>query len=130
MENRLAAEKDIDKVVREAFFRNLPQGKGVLVEVGAARPDYLSIGASFREVGWRVIAIEPNPEFCAMHRALGLEVLQYACSDEDRDGVDFFLVDSQKADYLDGKVTFESLSSLGIEGKFAAELKQSRQSRR
>ncbi len=97
----------------------------MLVEGGAARPDYLSIGASFRDAGWTVIAIEPNPEFCAMHRALGLGVLQYACSDEDKDDVDFFLVNSQKAAYLDGNVTFESLSSLGIEGRFAEDLARS-----
>ena len=96
----------------------------MLVEVGAARPDYLSIGASFREAGWTVIAIEPNPEFCAMHRALGYPVLQYACSDEDRDGVEFFVVDSRNAAYLDGNVTFESLSSLGIAGKFAEDLEK------
>jgi|ERR1035441_9223207 hypothetical protein len=102
----MAAEKDIDRVVREAFF---PDGtSGVLVEVGAARPDYLSISASFRERGWKIIAVEPNPEFCALHRANGHYVLQYACSDEDKDNVDFFVVDSNGADYLGGKVSFES----------------------
>ena len=44
---------------------------------------------------------------------------------EDKDGVDFFLVDSRNAAYLDGNVTFESLSSLGIEGKFAEDLERS-----
>lgn len=113
----MAAEQDIDRVVHDAFFADA--ATGVLVEVGAARPDYLSIGASFRERGWNVIAIEPNPEFCALHRAQGHVVLPYACSDEDRDDVDFFVVNSNDADYLDGKVSFESFSSLGIEGQYA-----------
>lgn len=115
----MAAEKDIDRIVQEAFFRGK---KGVLVEVGAAKPDYLSISASFREMGWTVISIEPNPDFCALHRALGHEILQYACSDEDRDDMDFFVVDSNEAAYLDGTVSFESFSSLGIKGKFADDL--------
>jgi hypothetical protein len=32
----------------------------VLVEVGAAHPDYLSMSASYRSRGWRIIAIEPK----------------------------------------------------------------------
>jgi FkbM family methyltransferase len=113
----MTAEKDIDRVVRDAFF---PDGtSGVLVEVGAARPDYLSVSASFRKRGWKIIAVEPNPDFCALHRAKGHHVLQYACSDEDKDNVDFFVVDSNGADYLGGNVSFESFSSLGIRDKYA-----------
>lgn len=112
----MAAEGHVDRLVREAFFRN--RDSGVLVEVGAARPDYLSIGASFRALGWQVIAIEPNPEFCAAHRALGYEVLEYACSDEESDNANFFVVDSQGSNYQDGTVSFESFSSLGIKDQF------------
>jgi len=112
----MAAEGDVDLLVRDAFFRN--RATGVLVEVGAARPDYLSIGASFRALGWRVIAIEPNPEFCAAHRAMGHDVLEYACSDEDSDDANFFVVDSKGADYQGGTVSFESFSSLGIKDQF------------
>ncbi len=79
----MAAEGHVDRLVLDAFFRN--RSKGVVVEVGAARPDYLSIGASFRALGWKVIAIEPNPEFCAAHRAMGHDVLEYACSDQESD---------------------------------------------
>ena len=51
----MAAEHDIDVVVRDDFFPRparkilgiLPQRNRVIIEVGAARPDYLSIGASF-----------------------------------------------------------------------------------
>ena len=117
----MPAEKDIDKVVQQAFFQDGGGGR-VLVEVGAARPDYLSVSASFRDRDWTVVSIEPNPYFCAMHRALGHEVLQYACSDRDRDNVDFFVVNSHDAEYLGGNVSFESFSSLGIQGKFAEDL--------
>ena len=121
----MAAEHDIDVIVRDKFFPPrrllgfLPDLKPrTIVEVGAAHPNYLSISASFRGLGWKVIAIEPNPKFCAMHRASGFEVLQYACSDEDRDDVDFVVVDSLGAEYMGGKVSNESFSSLGIKGKF------------
>lgn len=116
----MPAEKDVDRIVQDRFFRG--RTGGVLVEVGAARPDYLSISASFRALGWQVIAIEPNPGFCAEHRALGHEVLEYACSDEDKDNVEFFVVNSQGADYLGGKVSFESYSSLGIKDEFKSML--------
>lgn len=118
-----SAEHNIDILVRDKFFppsrfsRFLPQRR-TIVEVGAARPDYLSISASFRKAGWKVIAIEPNPAFCEAHRAQGLDVLQYACSDENKDDVDFFVVDSLGANYMGGHVSNESFSSLGINGKF------------
>jgi FkbM family methyltransferase len=113
----MTAEHDVDRRVREAFF---PKAKsGVLVEVGAARPDFLSIGASFHTLGWKVIAIEPNPAFCAAHRALGRPVLEYAVSDTEGDDVPFYVVDSRGAAYADGQVSAESFSSLGIQGPFA-----------
>lgn len=116
----VAAERDIDLVVQARFFPGV--NRGVLVEVGAAEPDYLSIGASFRKLGWSVVAIEPNPEFCELHRALGHEVLQYACSDVDQDDVDFYVVNLPNAEYLDGRVSAESYSSLGIRKEFSADL--------
>ncbi len=113
----MPAEKDIDLIVSRRFFAN--KREGLLVEVGAARPDYLSIGATFRELGWKVISIEPNPDFCKMHRELGNDVLQYACSDVNENDVDFFVVKSGASQYLGGVVSFESFSSLGIKGSFA-----------
>lgn len=113
----MRAEGDIDQYVRQTCF---PEGEvGVLVEVGAARPDFLSIGQSFRHLGWRVISIEPNPEFCAAHRAMGNDVLQYACGDHDADGVPFTVIDSYGANYMGGTVSYESFSSLGLRGDFA-----------
>lgn len=119
----MAAEKDIDKVIQDRFFPT--QKQGVLVEVGAAGPSYLSIGASFRERGWVVIAIEPNPYFCEQHLSAGHQIHQYACSSEDKDQVDFYVVNLNAAEYLGGNVSFESFSSLGIKGGFADDLKKS-----
>jgi FkbM family methyltransferase len=113
----MAAEKDVDKVVADAFFPD--RNSGVFIEVGAAKPDYLSISASFRALGWEIIAVEPNPEFCKLHEARGYKILQYACSDEDQDDVDFYVVNSHSADYMGGEVSFEGFSSLGIKGQYA-----------
>lgn len=113
-----SAEGGLDRKVRDRFFAD---GRpGVFVDVGAARPDYLSMSASFRRAGWRVIAIEPNPEFLDLHRRLGHEVYPYACGDHDEDGVDFQVVDSQGAAYRGGAVSYEAFSSLAIKKEFAA----------
>jgi FkbM family methyltransferase len=112
------AEDQIDRVVREAFFRD-PSYKGVIVEVGAAGPEYLSTSRHFRESGWKVLAIEPNPEFCELHRKAGFEILQYACGDRDEDNVDFEVV-FQPAEYKGGKVTYESFSSLKVLDSYRA----------
>jgi FkbM family methyltransferase len=106
------AEGNVDALVWDRFFP--AETSGVLVEVGAAHPDYLSVSASYRKRGWNVISVEPNPEFCELHRAQGHEVLQYACGDHDEDGVDFCVVDSKGTTYRGGNVSYESFSSLSI----------------
>lgn len=118
----MAAEKDIDIVIQRELLPG--QLQGVLIEVGAAKPDYLSIGASFRQMGWKVISIEPNPTFCALHHALGHDVLQYACSDRDADNVEFFVVATKDQHYMGGETSFEGFSSLGIRGKFAEDMQK------
>jgi FkbM family methyltransferase len=112
------AEGNVDGIVRERFF---PGNKsGVCVDVGAARPDSLSVSASFRAIGWKIIAIEPNPEFCQFYKDKGWEVLQYACGEHDADDVDFFVVDSHGARYRNVNVSYESFSSLGIKPSYSA----------
>lgn len=117
----MAAESNIDAIVRSVFFPD-PGVKGVIVDVGAARPSYLSNSESFRGLGWKVIAIEPIPAFCAEHRAAGYEVLEYACSDEDIDDAPFSVVNLNNAAYRGGHVSFESFSSLGIPKSYDAAL--------
>jgi FkbM family methyltransferase len=111
------AEGDVDKIVQRRFFRD--QEAGAFVDVGAANPDYLSVSALYRSLGWRIIAIEPNPAFCEMHRKRGHEVLQYACGERDADDVDFCIVDSHGERYQNGRVSFESFSSLAIKESYA-----------
>lgn len=114
----MSAEGGVDAAVQDAFF---PIGTkpGVLVEVGAAHPEYLSIGNRFRAQGWRVISIEPNPVFCDEYRKRNLSILQFACSDHDNDDGVFIVVRSKNAEYYGGQVTYESFSSLEVRGKFA-----------
>lgn len=114
---KLTVEGDVDQIVQRRFF---PSGAGVFVEVGAARPDYLSISASFRSRGWKIIAMEPNPAYQAAYREHGIEVLPYACGERDEDNVDFSVVDSHNTAYEGGGVTFESFSSLSIKDSYAA----------
>ena len=112
------AEHGLDQLVHETFFHDAPPG--VFVEVGAAGPDFLSIGALFRRLGWHVIAIEPNPAFAAAHREAGNEVLEYACGDRDEDGVTFEIVDLHGALYEGGPVTFEAFSALRVKDAYRA----------
>lgn len=112
------AEGDVDRIVRQRFFPQ--QNSGIFVEVGAARPDYLSISALYRSLGWSVIAIEPNPAFCELHRRRGYQVLEYACGNHDEDGVDFCIVTSHGIQYESGEVSYESLSALAIKDSYAS----------
>ena len=118
----MPAEQDVDSIVREEFFAH--ERAGVLLEIGAARPDYLSIGASFRSKGWRVISIEPNPTFASQHRELGHEIHEYACADSDEEDVDFLIAEGDGVQYLGEVVTAESFSSLGIRGNYKDLLSQ------
>lgn len=111
------AEGDVDKIVRRRFFPF--KNDGVFVEVGAARPDFLSVSALYRQLGWHVLAIEPNPTYGELHRRLGHDVLEYACGDHDEDDVDFSIVDSHGTAYEGGGVSFESFSSLAIKDAYA-----------
>src|SRR4051794_5592381 len=115
---RSHGEHELDRIVYDAFFRGVTQG--IFVDVGAAGPDYLSMSAMYRELGWRVIAVEPNPIFCEAHRAAGREVLEYACTDHDEDGVDFEIVDSHGAVYEGVPLSFESGSALTIKDEYRA----------
>ena len=115
---RSRAEGGIDQIVYEKFFAGTTDG--VMVEVGAAGPEQLSMSALYREAGWRVIAVEPNPVFCQAWRNAGLNVLEYACADRDEDDVPFEVVDSHGTIYEGAPVSFESMSSLGIRDSYRA----------
>jgi hypothetical protein len=56
------AEGDVDRLVKQRFFPN--QSIGVFIDIGAARPDYLSMSALYRLQGWQVLAIEQRRVKC------------------------------------------------------------------
>jgi FkbM family methyltransferase len=74
------AEYYTDKFIRENYFPNFDE-KLLMVEVGAGPPEFYSMSKHFRENNWRCICIDPNPKFVNMHKELGNEIYQYACSD-------------------------------------------------
>jgi FkbM family methyltransferase len=111
-------EGGVDLMVRNRFFPR--STNGVFIDVGAAGPGFLSMSALYRNLGWRVIAIEPNPAFASAHRAAGHEIYEYACSDHDEDDVEFDLVNSHGTSYQGGSVSFESFSSLAIKPAYHA----------
>jgi FkbM family methyltransferase len=102
--------KNISQKIEEIFFKD--KSPGVMVEVGAAGPIYLSQSLYFKNKGWRCICIEPNPNFVKQHIEQYNEIYQYACSDKDQNDVDFEIC------HMGGEVTNESFSSLAIEESF------------
>lgn len=111
-------EGDVDRLIEAFFFSDISR-PGVFVDVGAASPDYLSVSSRFRERGWRVIAIEANPEFCKLHREKGYEIYEFACGVQDQDNADFQVVNTTGERYLGGKVSYEQFSSLKIKPEYA-----------
>jgi FkbM family methyltransferase len=102
--------ENISQKIEEIFFKD--KSTGVMVEVGAAGPIYLSQSFSFKKKGWRCICIEPNPSFVKAHLEQNNEIYQYACSDQDQNDVDFEIC------HMNGEITNESFSSLVIEESF------------
>ena len=98
--------------LKSKFFGEIDTG--VMVEVGSAGPDFLSQSKPFRDIGWRCICIDPNPKFTKMHRDVGNEIYEYACSYEDKNNVDFEIVTQP----ING-ITYESFSSLQISERLA-----------
>lgn len=105
-----------DKLIRENYFPDYDY-KGVIVEVGAATPTFLSFTKHFRDNGWRAIHIEPNPYFVKKHMSAGTEIYEYACSYEDKDNVDFIVVTVQETERED-TITNHSFSSLGVKDEY------------
>jgi FkbM family methyltransferase len=109
---RFYSEGGIDKLIRLVFFP-LRAYKGVFVEVGAADPSYLSISKHFRDSGWNVISIEPNPYFAKRHREVGNKILEYACGEKDENNIEFEIV-RPKIPGTIGQTTYESFSAIKV----------------
>ncbi|MBU1626249.1 FkbM family methyltransferase [bacterium] len=112
------AEYNTDMIIREKYFPNFNY-KGIMVEVGGATPEFLSMSKHFKDYGWRTIIIEPNPMFAKKHKSVGNEVYEYACSFEDKDNIDFFVVSQEvNVNAYGGVLTDHSFSSLGLKENY------------
>lgn len=103
------AEFKTDRIVLDTYFPD--KTDGIMVEVGAAGPDVLSMSRLFREHGWRTICVEPNPYFAQKQRDYGVEVYQVALSDKENLAADFSIVELYPEYW---PLTFESRSALEL----------------
>ena len=74
-------QTNLQKILSGHFPENYT---GTLLEAGGGPAEYISISASFRRLGWEIITIEPNPDFCKQYRDLNLDVLEYAACESDK----------------------------------------------
>jgi len=102
----------LSNYLKTKFFSEIDTG--IMVEVGSAGPEFLSQSKPFRDIGWRCICIDPNPEFAKMHRDIGNEIYEYACSYEDKNDVNFEMVTQP----ING-ITYESFSSIEVNERLA-----------
>ena len=109
------AEFNTDKIIREKYFSDYNYN-GLIVEVGGATPEFLSMSKHFKDNGWRSIIIEPNPNFAEQHREVGNEVYEFACSYEERDGE--FTIVHQEVNAYGGIVTDHSFSSIDVKENY------------
>ena len=118
MVGKYFAEFETDRVIREAYFPDFAV-QGVMVEVGGATPDYISMSKHFRLNGWRTIVVEPNPHFVGLHRAQGNEVYECACSDIDAEDMDFQVVNwTNNVNYGGSCVTEHSFSAIAVKPEY------------
>ncbi len=110
------AEHNTDKIIRETYFPDFNY-KGVIVEVGGATPEFLSMSKHFKDNGWRTIVFEPNPTFAKQHREAGNEIYEIAISNEDLDNQDFTIV-KQNVSAYGGIVTDHSFSSISVKDEY------------
>lgn len=112
------AEFETDRIIRESFYGDFSY-QGIMVEVGGATPEFISMSKHFKDCGWRCIIIEPNPEFCRLHRKAGNEVVECACSFEDKEASEFQVVNWHKTSEIkaDG-ISEHSFSSLQVKKEY------------
>ena len=111
------AEFFTDKIIREKYFPDFSY-HGTMIEVGGGTPSYLSMSKHFKMNGWRCIIIEPNPTLAEMHRKAGNEIYEFACSEEDKDDVNFQIVHISDDYYSDSTITDQSFSSISIKQSY------------
>lgn len=75
------SQTNLAKILLDHFPENYI---GTLVEVGGGPPVYISISTHFRNLNWKIITIEPNPDFCQEYKRMNLDVLEYAVCESDK----------------------------------------------
>jgi len=65
--------------------------KGVCVDIGAHDPLWINNSWIFERSGWDTYCIEPNPHCIPKLKQYRKHVIEYAVSDKNEDGVDFFI---------------------------------------
>jgi FkbM family methyltransferase len=108
-------EHNTDQTIR-AFYPD-PTFKGTFVDVGAGRPDFLSLSRHFKESGWTVLCIEANPIFAQLHRDAGNRIIECAASNYNADNVDFTICKTNIAG-LGGTITMEAASALASSPRY------------
>lgn len=111
--NNYYGEKNVDEVIRSRYFSDFSY-KGIILEVGAATPKFLSMTRHFKENGWRAIHVEPNPIFIKQHVEVQNEIYPYACGENDIDDVDFTIVSCFDSD----EITDQSYSSFEVKDSY------------
>jgi len=87
-------EHEVDRIIYELSETTChPSRQKVFLEIGGGHPITLSNSYAFREKGWLVICVEPNPELVSEFEKLGLQVLKYAAANRDIGEVDFYVSD-------------------------------------
>ena len=112
MTNKYFAEFNTDKVVRETYFPDFKY-HGTMVEVGGGTPSFISMSKHFKLNNWRCIIVEPNPTYAEMHRKAKNEIYEYACSNEDKDDVNFQIVHLSE-NYEANQITDHSYSAIKV----------------
>lgn len=116
--NNFYGEFNIDKLIRDKYFKDFDY-KGVIIEVGAATPNFISTTKHFKESGWRAINIEPNPDFVKLHKECGNEIYQFACGEFDKDDVDFTVVSVKENNSKNSKdISDHAYSSFSIKQEY------------
>ena len=84
--------KHVDQVLREYFPD--PEFKGVFFDIGAFEPVRISNSYHFEKNGWDVYCFEANIYQIPLLKEYRKNVFNYAISDENKDLIEFNIVDS------------------------------------
>lgn len=105
------AENNLDEFIRNNYYQDI-EYKGIFVDVGIGPLVFKSNSKHFRDTGWRVIGIDPNPKFVLQHMYAGNEIYGVACSDSN--GLSKFTVNYNNDNSYSRDVDGVSFSAIDI----------------